>query len=289
MVDGSKLRITATDEGTGILEGGIDEVAVRAHDFATVCGTGQDGICDPSLGDSACPDDLLCCAQGPINVGVNRCTAAVAALDYDNPTADPDAPGNGPLGCDAPDLMIDPTWIMPVPTDIAPADNSCILLEGCVDANGPRTILRFTLDTPNVGSRDLVLGVPANEPEIFHYSDCHMHYHFDEYARYELRSMVDDSLVAMGHKQAFCLLDWISWAWPLVPGQFDCANQGISRGFSDRYEDDLPCQWVDITDVAPGDYLLRASLNNPRPEHALPLLVERDYTNNTVEVPVTIE
>jgi hypothetical protein len=289
MVDGSRLRITATDEGAGILEAAIDEVTVRAHESATACGSGEDGVCDPALGDTACPDDLLCCPQGPINVGVNRCTPAIAGLDFDNPTADPRAPGNGPLGCDAPDLIIDPTWVDPVPTDIMPQADSCLLVEGCVGAAGWRTILRFTLDTPNIGSRDLVMGVPANQPEIFHYSECHMHYHFDEYARYELRSVIDDSIVATGHKQAFCLLDTISWAWPFALGQFDCANQGISRGFTDRYEDDLPCQWVDITDVAPGDYVLRATLNQPRPEHALPLLVERDYGNNTLEVPVTIE
>jgi hypothetical protein len=54
------------------------------------------------------------------------------------------------------------------------------------------------------------------------------------------------------------------------------------------YEADLPCQWIDVTDVPPGDYVLRATLNQPRPESALPVLVERDYDNNVVEVPVTI-
>ncbi len=289
MVDGSRLRITATDTGSGILEAAIDGVSVRAHDFATICGTGEGGVCDPALGESACPEDLLCCAQGPINVGVNRCTPAVAGLDFDNPTTDPDAPGNGPLGCDGPDLIIQEEWFEPALTDIMVQDDSCLLLEECVGEVGWRTILRFTLATPNIGSADLRLGVPANAPEIFHYSDCHDHYHFDEYARYELRSADDDSVVATGHKQAFCLLDTTSWAWPLALGEFDCSNQGISRGFSDWYESDLPCQWIDVTDVPPGDYLIRASLNQPRPEHALPLLVERDYGNNTAEVAFTIE
>jgi Lysyl oxidase len=288
MIDGSRLRITASDDGDGILEAAIDTVSVRAHDFATVCGTGEDGICDPTLGELACPDDLLCCAQTAVNVGVYRCTSPVAELDYDNPTADPRAPGNGPLGCDAPDLIIDESWIEPAFTDIMVAGDSCLLLEECVGEVGWRTILRFTMATPNVGSADLVLGVPANEPEIFHYSACHDHYHFDEYARYELRDADDETIAATGHKQAFCLLDTISWAWQLEPGQFDCSNQGISRGFSDFYESDLPCQWIDVTDVPPGDYILRAVLNQPRPESALPLLVERDYTNNVVEVPVTV-
>ncbi|MBC8069940.1 MAG: hypothetical protein IAG13_16500, partial [Deltaproteobacteria bacterium] len=231
MVDGSRLRITARDDGDGILEAAIDGVSVRAHEFATLCETGEGGICDPALGEAACPGDLLCCAQTAINVGVNRCTSPVAGLDFDNPTADPDAPGNGPLGCDAPDLIIDEQWIEPALTDIMIAGDSCLLLEECVGEVGWRTILRFTLATPNVGSRDLALGVPANEPEIFHYSECHDHYHFDEYARYQLLDAAGEEVVATGHKQAFCLLDTTSWAWPLAPQQFNCANQGISRGF----------------------------------------------------------
>jgi hypothetical protein len=183
--------------------------------------------------------------------------------------------------------VIDPSWIAPVLTDIMVQPTTCELLEGCLGDVGWRTILRFSLSTPNLGSRDLELGVPANQPDLFHFSDCHGHHHFDEYARYELREL-GGGVVATGHKQAFCLLDTYSWAWPGTPGTYDCSNQGISRGFSDVYEADLPCQWIDVTDVPPGDYVLRATLNQPRPESALAVLVERDYDNNVVEVPVTI-
>ncbi|HET6584330.1 MAG TPA: hypothetical protein VFG69_12800, partial [Nannocystaceae bacterium] len=87
MVGGSRLRITATDAGAGILEAAIDSVSVHAHDFATVCGTGEGGQCDPGLGAAACPDALLCCGTGVVNAGVYRCAEAVAGLDYDNPPA----------------------------------------------------------------------------------------------------------------------------------------------------------------------------------------------------------
>jgi hypothetical protein len=286
MVDGARLRITATDQGAGILEAAIDSVIVRAHIDATVCGAAEGGICDPAAGAGACPGALLCCPQGAVNTGVHRCTPAVAGLDYDAPPATPADPNNGPLGCDAPDLIIDPSWIEPVFTDIFVSDNTCELGEGCVGDVGTRTLLRFSLSTPNIGARDLVLGVPANLPDLFHFSECHAHYHFDEYARYELRDA--GGVVATGHKQAFCLLDTYSWAWPNTPGVFDCSNQGISRGFADIYESDLPCQWIDVTGLPSGDYTLRATLNQPRPESAQPLLNERDYTNNTVEVAVTI-
>lgn len=286
MVDGSRLRLTATDQGAGILEAAIDSVVVRAHDLATVCGSGEGGICDPDAGAAACPAELLCCPQGSIHRGIYRCSTPVASIDPSMPPPAPESPGNGPLGCDAPDLVIDESWIEPVLTDIFVSESTCEYGEGCVGGLGWRTIMRFALTTRNIGSRDLVLGVAANEPYVFHYSDCHSHYHFDEFARYELRDA--GGVVATGHKQGFCLLDSYSWAWNNAPGTYDCSNQGISRGHADIYESDLPCQWVDVTDVPPGDYTLRATLNRPRPESALPLLVERDYDNDVVEVPVTL-
>ena len=144
----------------------------------------------------------------------------------------------------------------------------------------------FTVATPNIGSADLVMGIAANHPDLYHYSGCHDHYHFDEFARYELRD--GDKIAATGHKQAFCMLDTVSWAWPTELPTFDCANQGISRGFSDFYESGLPCQWIDITDVAPGPYTLKITLNQPRQGSALPVLNERDYTNNTFEAVVVL-
>ncbi|PRQ06729.1 lysyl oxidase family protein [Enhygromyxa salina] len=285
MAAGSRLRITATDSGAGILEAAIDSVSVHAYDDPSVCAAALGGACDPTLA-NPCPGELLCCSQGAVNVGVHRCEQPVAGLDFDNPPPTPADPGTGPLGCDAPDLIVDPTFIEPLFTDIFITDATCELLEGCVGSTGWRTVMLFTLATPNIGSTDMALGVPANLPDLFHYSACHDHYHFDEFARYEL--LDGDTVVATGHKQAFCLLDQNSWAWPFELPKFDCANQGVSRGFTDVYEAGLPCQWVDVTDTPPGNYMLRATLNQPRPAHAQPTLNERDYTNNTLEFPVVI-
>lgn len=288
MAAGSRLRLTATDEGAGILEAAIDSVIVRAHAEPTICASGLDGLCDPGAGPAACPEALLCCSQGVLNTGVYRCTEPVAGLDFASPPATPDAPGNGPLGCDAPDLIVDGTWVSPLFTEILATKDTCEVAEGCLGDLGMRRLMLFTAAMPNIGSADLVMGIPANHPELFHYSGCHDHYHFDEFARYELRDQEGDMVVATGHKQAFCMLDTVSWAWPLALPRFDCANQGISRGFTDHYEAGLPCQWVDVTGVPPGEYTLQISVNQPRPEWALPLLNERVYDNNTIEVPVTI-
>lgn len=286
MVDGSRLRVTATDAGAGVLEAAIDSVKVRAHADASVCGPGEGSACDPGAGPAACPGELLCCSRGVVNEGIYRCGAAVAGLDFTAPPPTRDAPGNGPPGCDAPDLIVDAKWLAPLFTEILVTDKTCELGEGCVGAPGMRRLMLFTVATPNIGSMDLVMGIPANLPDLYHYSDCHSHFHFDEFARYELRA--GDSVAATGHKQAFCMLDTVSWAWPNELPTFDCANQGISRGFSDFYESGLPCQWIDVTDVPPGEYTLVITLNQPRPGSALPLLNERDYTNNTLELPVVV-
>jgi hypothetical protein len=282
---GSRLRFTASDPAGAILEAAVDSVSVHAHAQATVCSAGEGGRCDPAA-DPACPGELACCAQGVVHEGVYRCTPRVAALDFSDPPESPDDPGNGPLGCDAPDLIVDPSPIDPLFADIMVDDATCELLEGCVGDTGWRTVMLFTAAAANVGARDLALGVAANNPHVFHYSACHEHYHFDDFAVYELRDQ--DGVVASGHKQAFCMLDTISWAWPFELPAFDCANQGISRGFSDFYESGLPCQWVDVTDVPPGDYTLRIELNRPAVDAALPLLVESDHGNNVLEVPVTV-
>jgi hypothetical protein len=68
---------------------------------------------------------------------------------------------------------------------------------------------------------------------------------------------------------------------PTTP-RFHCNFQGIQRGWSDIYGAGLDCQWVDVTDVPPGDYMLRIEINPDR------VIVEGDYGNNVATVPVRI-
>jgi hypothetical protein len=295
LAPGTKLKIAATDLGEGIVEAAIDNVVVTGHNITDNCNKDVGALCQPNV-EGTCSDGLLCCPHGVINEGIYRCAEPVAAIDPENPPASPEDANNGAMGCDAPDLRVESEGLDGSFDTIEVSPDSCVLIEGCVDAPGLRRILRFDTITSNIGSRDLELGIPQNHLDLFHYSVCHDHHHFDAYARYSLLDQ-RGNVVAKGHKQAFCLLDWSSWAWPELDGhgdgngddaRFSCYNQGISRGWLDEYSRFLDCQWIDVTEVPPGQYVLRIEVNLPDDNMALPTLVERDYTNNVLELPVEV-
>jgi hypothetical protein len=144
--------------------------------------------------------------------------------------------------------------------------------------------MRFDTQTPNIGTGDLRIGAPGPSNPVYTRNECSGSYLFDTYARYTLLD-ADGAAVARGAKQAFCIMDTDRWLdEPGVPlrGTYDCRNQGISRGWSDVYHGGLSCQWIDVTDVAPGEYTLRVQLNVDR------RVAELDYDNDLVEVPLTV-
>ncbi len=157
--------------------------------------------------------------------------------------------------------------------------------EACIGGPGPRRLLYFSVETPNVGDADMVLGMPNPENDAFEYSACHDHFHFNGYAAYELIN-IDLETIAVGRKQAFCLLDVTIFDVedPTVSQtpRFSCGFQGIQRGWADTYQSTLPCQFLDITDIADGDYTLRVELNRERG------LEESSYDNNRAEIPIRI-
>jgi hypothetical protein len=185
-----------------------------------------------------------------------------------------DAAPDGPPG--VPDLQFvadDMQRVVVMAMEIPPDD--CAVEEQCVGGTGVRQLLRFKTVTVNRGTGDFEVGKPP-PPEIsddkFVWSPCHKHHHLRGYTRYELVN--GDGVVMIGRKQAFCLSD-NKQVDPGIPfPHYQCTDQGLSRGWADVYDIDVACQWLDVTDVAPGMYTLRIIVN---PEGNLP---DSDKTNN---------
>ena len=195
----------------------------------------------------------------------------------------------------------------------------CSVVEGNVTP-GLRRLVRFTVGTANVGDADIFIGDPqahidANDG-LFEFAECHQHYHFRNYAKYELIDPASGK-VWRAAKRGFCMLDtdpnpaWIgepphdhyyrSCGSTAVAG-----NQGISVGWTDTYRFFLGGQYfvLDGGDgqavVPPGRYLLRITVNPPfssKRGNACPyrdaagachMLPESNYANNVGEAEIVI-
>lgn len=223
-----------------------------------------------------------------------------------------------PLGC--PDLIVDGgpaglgQWVV---VDETFSASDCAVLEGTTQ-QGDRRLIRFTYTTPNLGPGDLIIGAPSDHPEWFEFGTCHGHAHFRQYADYRLWTTqgfeewqvlrgnnpdalpadllkrirnLDEKMVS-GAKLGFCVIDIIPATSvpaytgpPPGPGKyFSCGrNQGISVGWADSYFFvQLDGQWIDITGIVPGDYVVEAEVNPER------LFMETSYSNNAAAVGITI-
>lgn len=122
-----------------------------------------------------------------------------------------------------------------------------------------RRLLRFTAKIGNIGSADFR---PLVHKAAWTWHSCHKHYHsMETFAHFDILSADAAGVrVAEGHKASFCLED--NDCDPGIIGKYKCANfgdQGITPGCKDIYLSKLDCQWIDITDLDPGFYVLRVS------------------------------
>jgi len=194
----------------------------------------------------------------------------------------------------------------------------CEVEEGIVPI-GKRRLLRFDAILPNVGGRALDIGNPegANFPYgiLFDTGNCHGHPHIRDWTDYRLWEIGDysqwevfkaqpenlgiksrDLLDLLAENQdispvsvainGWCIIDEKQVFSPADPRTYTSChtNQGLGVGWANFYHLNLYYQFIDITGVPPGSYILEIEVNAKR-------LVQEEgdnYANNFATVLVKI-
>lgn len=229
-------------------------------------------------------------AEGPGGAGAAEGKAGSSGETPDDGSGGSGGKGEGSAGAGGgnepeqlPDLIIDGTYLMAtVQQDVVDASaDLCLFNEGCVTGEGLRRVVRFGTRSANVGVADVIIGEPVAGNPLWEFDVCHEHFHFEGYARYDLVEASSGEVLPIGNKNGFCLRDLDNWSNPSC-ATYDCDYQGISAGCADVYTPDLDCQWVDITDVAPGLYELVVTVNTEQ------LIREASFENNSATVTIEI-
>lgn len=186
----------------------------------------------------------------------------------------------GTVTAGKPDIVVSMASANPRITTETFVANACEIEEGTITA-GTHKLLRFNTQTRNIGTADLVLGNPANS-SMFEWGACHGHYHFRSFAQYRLLDS-SGAVVRNGKKVGFCLMDITRIDTTANPSaRYTCSSQGIQAGWADVYSSNLSGQWIDITGVPAGSYVLEIAMD------PMNVIDEADETNNTGRLNVTI-
>uniref|UniRef100_UPI00358DDBB0 lysyl oxidase homolog 1-like n=1 Tax=Myxine glutinosa TaxID=7769 RepID=UPI00358DDBB0 len=183
-----------------------------------------------------------------------------------------------------PDLVPDPEYTkasvyvqkVPLYSLRCAATENC-LASSAFDENAKdddvRVLLRFSQRIKNNGKADFLPMLPRDE---WKEHICHQHLHsVEEFSQFDLLDAVTGRKVVEGHRTSSCLAD-TSCDFGLLKRYTCSSSQGISPGCYDSYNADMYCQWIDITDIFAGKYILRIQVN---PNY---FYRESDFTNNVI-------
>ncbi len=205
-------------------------------------------------------------------------------------------------GCvNGPDLQVSVNTILnSLEINSFSSTDECLVAEGCITGVGERKTLRFTTSISNYGNEDFYIGQSGGADNLndnFYWDDCHGHAHYEGYANYRIYTYPSlGPSETIGHKNGWCVMDLggaISSEapeganYPACSFTYGCNIMGISAGCSDTYSSGIACQWVDVTDLEDGEYVLAVSTNMETDNYAP--MYEIDFSNNVVYVLFELE
>lgn len=226
-------------------------------------------------------------------------------------------------------LVLCAAWLAPARGDVRPHLPNLVPLPPLSAGIGPTddqegSAIRLTTAVANRGTQALdLIGVPEGPEEAaafqcvvwagpracaqrspvgrFVWHPDHAHFHFEDFALYELRSltprgtpdMSPEAVVATGGKISFCLIDvepdrpsdnaLYSQPYPLY---YSCvagiSTQGISPGWRDVYTSSLSGQQIPLEGVGNGKYAIVVTVD---PDNRL---YESDETDNAAAVQIKL-
>ncbi|MDZ4681686.1 MAG: lysyl oxidase family protein [Saprospiraceae bacterium] len=184
-----------------------------------------------------------------------------------------------PIGhtCDGPDLAPGyETLVNSLQINNNHMAQPCQVAEGCLLGTGVRQLLYYGVTIWNYGNQPYYPGTPTNNPSAYEWAECHGHFHYMGFAESYL---YDENLqqVDFAQKTSYAIVNT-----NCLPGVTP-NGPALAPGCGDTYPAGYACQWVDITDIAPGNYTLVLRVNSPHLPDYLGR-IETNFDNNAVQV-----
>ena len=297
-----ETSISTIDPLGGLMN--ANEISIYNNEYLSACcaslewqlAVDLDAIYSVTFGSNATDCSSYSEAQAACLGLVPGCTDSNAANYNSQATFDDGSCLNGP------DLQVSVNTILnSLQINSFTSSDECLVAEGCITGTGERKTLRFTTTISNYGNEDFYIGQSGGAGNLnpnFYWDDCHGHAHYEGYANYRLYNYPSlEPSETIGHKNGWCVMDLGAAVSSETPDYitnpspcsftYGCSTMGISKGCSDTYGSGISCQWVDITGLADGEYVLAVS-TNMETDNYVPQY-EINFENNIVYVLFELE